>query len=164
MKESIRRMKDSEEDYTKFHLFHGHDMNLFNLFFVLKWSSYECLKKKVQGEVVPDTCISDTPFASSVVWELYQEDNGEFSVEFNFNGTPLDFCGLGNGQPCPFSKLEKVFKEITLEGENIRLRSKYCDYLNRDKDIKVGVLIGFVLTTIVVTVSIAFVYKKKTTN
>jgi len=55
--------------------------------------SEECKEKVWNGEEVSGVCLDSPGFASSLIFELYEEDDGALYVELLYNNERLDVCG-----------------------------------------------------------------------
>jgi len=63
-------------------------MNLDNLITLLGLSSYECHLKRWKGEKNEKPCIASVDYASSIIFELYEENESLF-VDLIFNGRSI---------------------------------------------------------------------------
>lgn len=121
---------DKKEDYQKFVLFAGHDMNIYNLMVLLNFSNYECLKNIYLGKENEDICLLTPLFAANLIFELYELDNNYF-VKFLYNGETFPFCGKKD-QDCTYNEFLNKIDSLVDDRDPEFIKSIYCE----DVDIK----------------------------
>ena len=150
---------DKGEDYQKFVLFAGHDMNIYNLIVLLNWSNYECLKKMYLGEQTEETCIMTPVFAANLIFELYEQDKNYF-VKFLYNGENLPFCGK-KGQDCTYNEFLDKIDSIVDHRDLQFIKGIYCKDIDIKKNSMVLGLIIFNVILVLFFVYMIWFYKKQ---
>lgn len=87
----------------KLSAYSAHDSNVVPLLVFFNLTSSECLKKQYKNETVNGNCAVPVPFASSIFFELHQNDQNKLNyfVKVRYNGQYYNLCGK-NSTECEF--------------------------------------------------------------
>ena len=71
----MERAIQGKLDTKKLTIVSGHDVNVVPLMVFFNLTSSDCLKKKFNNQTVTGNCAIPIPFASNILFELYQSDD-----------------------------------------------------------------------------------------
>lgn len=75
--------------------FSAHDSNVVPLLVYYNLTSADCLRKQWRNETIHGNCAVPIPFASSLFFELHQDDKNASNnfVKVRYNGQYYNLCG-----------------------------------------------------------------------
>lgn len=90
----------------------AHDINLILSMRILNITSPSCImEKKFKGKT-SSQCEYHPPFSSSLIWELYENEENQEKVNFmkvKYNGRYINLCST-NSTKCEYNKLKELIK------------------------------------------------------
>lgn len=91
-------VKKGEKEVKRYSIYSGHDTNVVPLLAFFNLTSHECITKKWRNESFTGNCADAPPFASSLIFELHQNDDNpsEHFVKLRYNGEYYKLCGTNS--------------------------------------------------------------------